>query len=495
MKITGKWVLLAGLLAGLLATSCSDNSAAIRRYAIERQYFLADKMVKDAQIRPELNDPQLNSRIRKAYADLLISCYAALDSTDKAKDSVEYFELGMLTYRSGVRLSQMLFAARRYDSCGAVIKKLTATVALPRVESAGAQVLLGQSAQGAGKLDSAIADYRRAITILDPPVSPDGNVVFSVFNVPAQMYRIYQRIGDSTKRRQAFAEAESYYQHLTAGAPGSKQSLAAHAMLARLYGEVGDGRAAIASLEQLKDSTGAVNPDARLTIADIEAAQLLEYDKALALYDDIEKGLPKRDSVLIPILELKKALVLMQQKQYSKARQTLVDMKAKYQYYYDSDPMTQYTMARSFEQEGNFTRAETEYKYLIDKYAGSEQAFSTMLYLAEQYGKQGRKMEADKMLERAEKTFDSAAARGAGSGEEALALTYKAELLRRKEDFRSSAGVLVQIFDKFPDTEVGKRALLTAAAVYREKLKEPSVADSLVNVFVASANKFDAPEQ
>jgi tetratricopeptide (TPR) repeat protein len=494
MNTAGKLFLLIGFLAGLLSVSCSDNRAVRLRYEVERKYFLADKLTKAAQIRPELNEPGTNVKIRAAYADLVSFCYASLDSVDKRADSIEYREISQLTYHSAIRLAQYLFASRRFDSSSAVVSKLETTIALPPREASGAKVLMGQALQAMGKLDSAVAVYNSAVSLFIPPLEQGGNVFFTVFNVPAHVASVYAQTGDSAKFRRAFTRAESYYRNLATSAPRSRLAMASWAMLARMYGDVRDGRAAVNALEQLTDSTGAINPEARVTISDIQASQLGDFATALRGYDGVLNSLKGRDTIIRPELIFKKAMVVMEQKKYDESRRMLVELQAKYDAYYSSNPMPQFIKARTFELEGNWQRAETEYKYLIDNYPGTDQAFSTYLYLAEQYAKQGRTLESNKLLEKAEQVYTEAAAKGARTGEEALALSYKAELLRRKADFRNSAAVLTQIFDKFPDTEVGRRALLTAAAVYREKLKEPAVADSLVAVFVKTASKVEDSE-
>jgi tetratricopeptide (TPR) repeat protein len=399
--------------------------------------------------------------------------------------------LSQLTYRSAIRLAQFLFASRRFDSSVAVLSKLESAISLPSLETAGARVLQGQALQGLGKLDSAVTIFNQAVASFNPPLERNGNVFFTVFNVPAHIASIFAQTRDSVKFHGAFTKAETYYRTLATSSPRSRLASASWAMLARMYGDVHDGRAAVDALRHLTDSTGAINPDARLMIADIQASQLGEYANALNGYDDILNGLKGRDTIIRPELMFKKAMVILEQKKYDSARSLLVELQAKYPGYYGANPMPQYLKARSFELEGNWPRAETEYKYLLDNYPGTDQAFSTYLYLAEQYAKQGRTLESNRLLDKAEQVYTEAAAKGAKTGEEALALSYKAELLRRKQDYRSSAAVLTQIFDKFPDTEVGRRALLTAAAVYREKLKEPEVADSLVNLFVKNASKVE----
>jgi tetratricopeptide (TPR) repeat protein len=305
------------------------------------------------------------------------------------------------------------------------------------------------------------------------------------------MVSVYDQLGDSLKSAQAFVRAERYYGDLASGRSGTRATVAANAMLARLYIDHGSWQSAVTVLGKLVDSAGTVNRDAKLRIADLRAAHLADYDTALRLYDEVMATLKGRDTMLKPILFFKKSLVQLEMKKYDQARQILVQIQRDYPGYYATDPLPQFTKARSFENEGNWNRAETEYKFLIENYPPSEQTFSTLLYLADQYAAMGRKLEAERLLERASQTFDQAAQQGAGSGIEALALMYKAELFRRQQDWLRSAQMLVTVSDKFPGSDFGRNALLTAVNVYRQKLNAAGTADSLVRAYVSKMTRLD----
>lgn len=477
--------------AGLLLISCGDNSAVRIRFHAEKLFFEADRQMQNAQIKPELNDTKALNALRATYAELARYCLAALDSVNQSANPTEYRELTSLAHRSTIRLGQLSFATRHFDSCSAAIGRLLTRARLLPQEAAGAQVLMGQALQASGNLDSAFASYDRGVTLLDPPLDEKGEVIFNVFNVPAHMVDVYGQLGDSLKAERAFSRAERYYSGLAAGKSGSRATIAAQAMLARLYSDRGDWRQAVTMLGKLVDSTGQVNRDAKLHMADLMAAHLADYTNALRLYDEVMATLKGRDTMLKPLLFFKKSLVQLETKQYEQARQTLVQIQHDYPGYYATDPLPQYTKARSFESEGNWNRAETEYQFLIENYPPSEQTFSTLLYLADQYAAKGRKLESDRLLERASQTFDQAARQGAGTGIEALALMYKAELFRRQQDWRRSAETLVAVSDKFPGSDFGRNALVTAVNVYRQKLNAAGTADSLVKAYVTKMTRLD----
>lgn len=273
--------------------------------------------------------------------------------------------------------------------------------------------------------------------------------------------------------------AFSYYRSFL-GTRNPGLVLAAHGNLASLYADVKDWRACVNELSQMRDSTGNIGLDAQVRIADIYAGELAKYDTALNMYTGITSRLIGRDTALKPILLFKRSLVYMEMKRYDEARRLLSELDRNYNNYYAASPGAQQVKARSFELEGNWGRAETEYRFLIENYAGTEEAMQAYLYLGEQFAKQGRTTEGERWMQKADAYYQQAADRSAGTTVEARALSYKAEMLRRRGDWFGAANALTSIFAKFPDTQIGQNAAMIAVGLYREKLGNPTTADSLV---------------
>jgi tetratricopeptide (TPR) repeat protein len=440
---------------------------------------------------PTPGDAAAYSEFRQSYTRVLTFCYSALDSVDRTRDSVAHGEICGITHHAAVRLAQLFFTVRRFDSSAAILTTLVTRAPLSKYDAAPAYVLLAQSLQGSGKLDSAMIDYNKAVTILDPPIDRNGQLAFSVFNVPHLVYRIYAKGADSIKSHEAFTTATEYYKNLIARYPKSGLSASSEAVMARLYTDEENWPAAIGSLEKLIDSSGRTNVNALLQIADIRAKHLKEYDSALAIYEVISSRLQGRDTLSRSVLLLKQGMAYMSEKRYVKGRQMFVDLQKRFPAYYASNAAPQLATAQSFELEGNWDRAETEYRFLLSNYPSSEEAYSTYLYLADQFTKQGRKLDADKLLQTAEQVFEKAASQGAGTRQEALALSFKAELFRRKSLWREAAVTLSSIFDKFPDTDVGRNAISMASSIYRKKLNDTAAADSLFRVYATMVTKIE----
>lgn len=466
----------------LLITSCSTNEAVRSRYEAEKKFHAIEKFLKDSQIQPRLNNPDLLNQIQYRYRDLVDYCVTSLGTVDSALYPGEFEEISNIAYFATKQLSQILFANKKYDSCQSLITDLMQKIDLKNYQKMAAYVSIGRALQASGNWDSAIVIYNYAVKNFYPPVTADGDIAYDLFNLPLQVHNIYQRTRDTVEAAGYFTDAERYYQTLIKDFPESDFYAAARSNLARLYYNTGQWKKTIDQLSQLVDTVGVINPSANMKIADIYAGQLRRLDTALKIYDYIENHLDNRDTLLKPVIRFKKSLVYLEKKDYPAARSELIELKNLYPAYYAYYPTPQYTKARSFELEGNWARAETEYKFLIENYPGSREAMSTHLYLAEKLAQQGRQLEADRWLGKAESYFDEIARQNRGTIKEATALFYKAELFRREERWRDAAETMTSVFDKFPNDETGQRGLLIAAEIYRQKLDNQPAADSLLEL-------------
>jgi tetratricopeptide (TPR) repeat protein len=477
------------IAALVLLAGCSKNPALEYRYNTEKLYYEADRLVDEAQIRPELNDQETNQRIEAAYARVIDYGQTALSEIDPAEYPTEHGELATLVFHSTTRLGQFLFADARYDSSEVLMQSLLDLESLTPYQRMYAQVNLAQVLQAQGNWDSCVALYNRAVESYYPPLNDNGEVVYKLLNVPAHIYRIYARISDTADAQEAFLRAETYYRELTTDFDQHPVADAARSNLAALYDMAGSQRQAVAVLRTITDTTGTVPFIVNLQIADLMSTY--DRDSAMTLYSALLTGAAGRDTIYIPQIMFRQSLAQLEAKQYETARQTLVDLADEYPRFFDAMPMAQLTKARTFEMEGNWPRAESEYRFLIENYAGSDESMSTYLYLAQHYADEGRTTEASHWYERAEQYFNSLVSRGGLV--KAKALLYRADLFRQQGKWPEAAETLEELYEGYPRTRVGRQALLTAASLHRERLGEPQVADSLIETFKRSLIDLENP--
>ena len=472
---------LLTMATALTVVSCSDNQAVRLRYEAERLYYQADRQMKIAADAPEHSRMLTMKSAADAYGLSLQFALASLDSISATVHPVEEREVRYLAFQAANRLASLYFQARSFDTCVSILSRLLEKASYDGAAQVTTNLSLGRALQASGRWDSALAVYHTALDSYFPPVDDSGKVVDVLFRLPLHIFQIAQAIGDSAAAREQYEIAREYYKSLITETPSDPSTVASHAALAKLYHEVGKWGMVISELRHLADSNADNYIDIQINVADIYTRQPQGSDSAKAIYRSILDKLEPADSLYVPRLRFKIALMEMDDGEYRQARERLVELKREHPIYYNSTPQVQFTIARCFELLGRWNRAETEYKYLIEKFRGSQQAMATYLHLGDHYRDLDRNDEAQKWYRDAEKYYDQIAMRGSGTLVEARALSFKADLYRRWDDLKGSADLLISLFEKYPESDPGRNSLLQAAAIYRNQLNQPDMADSLVD--------------
>ncbi len=480
------------LVLSVMLVACGTDDGIRRRYHIEKELFTLEHQFTGLGIRPDLVSKEQYAELSAGYARVLADCYDALKTIDSARNKKAVVEISTLAFQAATRQTQFLFSRRQFDSCTAVLNTLMNRVGLARDNAMSCFSNLGRALQAGGHWDSAMVVYDRALELFRPPVMSNRELFFKLFNVPLHIYEVLQQAGASERGQQRFQKAEAYYREMTRQYPGTKVSVAAWSNLGRLYEDAGEWRQAIDALNHVADSGGQLPSQVVIKIADMYAGGLHDYATALRMYDSLSTNLTGSDTLLTPVLLYKRSLALMGLKRYHDARQALVRLEAKYPAYYRANPSAQYTKAQTFEKEKNWERAESEYSYLVKRYEGSPQALAAYLHVIRTFRKQGDTTRVNLWRERARKDLERLAARSSGSPEEGQYRLYQASLLSEEGQWDSAAALLGRIHQKYPRTEPGYRALLQAAAIYRDRLGDTATADSLTTLFKQELTEVDA---
>jgi tetratricopeptide (TPR) repeat protein len=464
-----------------LLVACSDNPAVRLRYKAEKLHFEAQKSLKTAQDLGNLSPEQV-FELYPEFRACVDFCYEALDSIDAASYPVEYKEISYLGYEASMAVARLFLSVRAVDSTIAILDHLTRDISLSDRQLLPVYLNLGRALQASGRFDSASIIYRFTIEEFYPPIDNLGEILLPAFNLPRQLFRFASGLGDTTAATQEFIRAERYYTRLFQEYPDTKLAVLGHLALADLYNDARQWEKELVQLEAIAHSGNPAYGELLLRIADARGGGLQQYDTALAIYDYVLKSLAPGDTVLAPTILSKMCMVMMDQKKFENARLIIGRLKKEHHSFFVATPMPQYTLARALELEGRWERAEAEYSLLIEKYPGSDEAMMAILHVIDHLRERGRIDESQAWFQKAEGYFDDLAFRGIGTLLEAKALFYRAELHRRNSEYARSAEILVSVFEKFPGSEPGRRAVMAAAELYRKQLTNPDKADSLLNV-------------
>jgi tetratricopeptide (TPR) repeat protein len=475
-------LLLMGLAAVAFVTTCGNNTAVRLRYEAEKLYYEADKAAQAADFRGEHENAAVARNMRDQFGRAADLCFAALDSVPAA--TVEHRQLSVIAFASTSRLVQMLLDSRRFDTSVVLIGRLLTLTDLGKGEQEITWYNYGRAVQLAGHWDSAQTIFRIALEKFAPPIDDRGGIQLPLFNLPIRIHWALAEAGDSVGTRLWFNFAEQYYKRWshTDGEP-TALSMTSIGNMARLYEDADMWDRSAQMLFAMKGPNGKIADAPKLRLADIYVEHLNRPDEALAIYDELDGLLQGADTAARPALMVKKSLAYISKKDYAKARELLTQISTRWPGFYAQTSSAQFNKAKCFEMENNWDRAEAEYRYLIDNYPRSADALSTYLYLARRTDSLGRALESKQWYERAEKAFDDLAARGAGTEVEAMAMYFKADLFRQRGEWTLAASTLQQVFERFPNTDPGRKAGMMAIGLYRKQLNDNRRADSLVVVF------------
>ncbi|MFH1374641.1 MAG: tetratricopeptide repeat protein [bacterium] len=482
------------LLIPVLVLCCSDNSAVRLRYQAEKAAHYAEKSLQEIHHRVESADESSFREVTDRFGHAADYSLASLDSIDSTINPLEYQQIQQLAFQTSDRLSRLFYARGQFDTCRSILSRLPDRMYLNTSQQVSVRLNLGKTWQASGFFDSALAIYRNTLQVFYPPVNDSGEVIDKLLDLPAHLFRVTEMTGDSSSAANMLTLAEQYYLTLLDDCSGAHPAAAVRAGLIRLYNHTGQWNKEITQLQVVLDSNqpAAISTASssveharqaiKLRLSDIYATNPDRHQQALTLYREILDSLAPSDTILRPQILFGIGETILAQGDHSRARQKLLRLKREYPKFFAATPPVQRAIARSFELEGNFNRAELEYLFLIESFRGTDEAMAAYLHLADHYDKQNRMTEAARWYRQAEQNFDEVATMAAGTATGAGALSYKADLYLKRRDWRRSAEILLDLFGRYPHTEAGRRALHKAANIYRRKLDNRVAADSLIKV-------------
>ncbi|MFH2050304.1 MAG: hypothetical protein ABIJ12_12755, partial [bacterium] len=324
------------VLLAIMMNGCSDNPALKMRYEAEQKFHQAENVLKKASIRPELITDAELGQIQQLYMDVIDFTLASLKSVDAKKYQAEYNELQHIAFQSTNRLANLLYSLRKYRQSKEYLVRLLDEVKLPNMQLLATRLNLGKSYQASGSWDSALVIYNGILEQFYPPVDEQGEVILSLFNLPLQIYKIENMSGNKERAEAEYNRAVSYYSGLVKAYADTKVGTASRANLARLYGHTSDWEKEIEQLTFMLDSTAATYTSIRMKIAEIYGTRLKQFNRSLGMFDEISvslEGKTSEDTLFIPVVFFKKAMVRMEMKDYSEARQILFDIKENFRSY------------------------------------------------------------------------------------------------------------------------------------------------------------------
>lgn len=461
----------------ILVTGCGTEPGKQIVFNAEESLHQAEQIFRTASIKPDLTDTETWSNVKNAYLSTIGYCWTHLDSLTLESYPAERKDLESVAFMATSRLSSIYYAESKFDSSIVILRQLLVLTKLSDRALLSSQSNLARSYHAHGDWTSGINIYKSMIDTFYPPIDAENNIIKEVLNLPIELLDINIRLQNTSNTFESTKSARDYYKKLIAEWPKTDLEKEARRKLAGLLADYEKWDDAIEAVSLIKDSTGLTGIPEVMKIADFLSYGKKNYSAAIATYEDLLERAD--DSVLLANIFIKIAIAHFNNEAYLECHEKLKYIKDNYYGFYMSDPIPQQYFALSFEKQNEWNRAEDEYQWLITNFPGTENAFEAYLTIAEHYNNMNNIRLTDVWYDKADAFYSKMQIERSGTFIEASAISYRAEVARRRGDWENAANRLEELFRNFPDKEVGIRGLNNAIDIYRERLDNPAKADSL----------------
>jgi tetratricopeptide (TPR) repeat protein len=468
------------IILSILLSGCGKDKHKQITYQAEQLYYLAEKLYRSASIRPDLVEAETYNRVTEAYRTVVNYCWTNLDLLPPDKYPIDHGNLEKVSFLAARRLASIYLVNGKFDSSIIVYRQLLTLTRLSGNALLYTKASLARSLQYTGDWNSALNIYRSILDNFYPPITTRGEVMNQVIGLPLELIKTNSLLRLDNEADYDIVTAESYYIRLIEEWPNSQLENAARINLSAVYAFADRWQEAIDILENVIESGNDPENRAALLMANHYIDGKNDIQAAIDIYDRLVGNVD--DSTKLAELYVRLANAHFNRGSYRRTREISTMLKNNFTRFFQSNPKPQDLIARAFELEGNWARAENEFLWLITNFPLTEESFDAYFRIADHYKEKGNSRLEQSWLARASEFYNEMAARYSGTIIEASAMTFLAEIARRNNQWSQAAELLEDAFNKYPKHISGRRSLITAAAVYREKLNNTERADSLLKL-------------
>lgn len=463
--------ILSFLLLIVIAAGCSQDRAAEVRYDMEKLTFEARKISEKISIQPQLATAADSLALRTAYRNILDYYFAHRGDPGIAENDSLTNEINRLALQAEIQTARLYMAARKPDSAIDAYRRVGVDIPVTRPDAINAGLELALAYRATERYDSTIAIYDRLQEQFYPPVYDQDKISYDIAAIPIDRLKIVRAVKDKADVDRSIQRALDYYDRLEKDfSDNARLVRVAHVNATRVYTMTEQWDKAIAELQRVTDSTGAVDVSALFMMANIYSGPKNQPKKAVELYNSVIDRHP--DSAMIGSAMLRLGSALCADKQYDAGRSVLADVKKKFEAHPNLAMPAQYYYAQSFDAQDRWERALSEFQWLMENYPYAEESFRAALYIPRHFAREGNDKLAGIWYDRAEQFFLDAARVRQGERTEAKAYTYLADLYRMEGKWDKAISTLEKIYAIAPKTKLGAQALYFAAAVAYQGLDD-----------------------
>jgi tetratricopeptide (TPR) repeat protein len=473
------FILLAFFSITLLI-GCSRDSAEKIRYDMENLVYMAGKVAEKINIQPQLATAADSLALKNAYEGILAYFNEYRNHTLLADDEKVLEEMSKMAVAAQFQLARYYTAKRQADSVIAAYRRIGTEIPAGRGDVIGANLALAIMFRTLFVFDSTYAIYDRLLENYYPPVDSLNRVDKDIIAAPVDKIKIQKILDDEQKLNSLIQEALDYYQKLKDEFPDN-EDLVRQATIhtSRVYTMTERWDEAIVELGEITDSTGQDDIAAMVLIANIYNGPKEDVNQAIETYRRILEREPDSNVIGSTLLQL--GMALLSEGQHEEGRSILAELKKKFTPYPTLVSKAQYYYAQSFEVQGRWDRALSEYQWLMENHPYTEEAFWASRRVPEHFEKEGNQKLAETWYNRAADFYMRAASVKKGEPIEIAAYSYLAEIHRITQQWDKALEILNKIYSLAPESQLAAKSLYNAAAVAYKELGDTVLAQDYLN--------------
>jgi tetratricopeptide (TPR) repeat protein len=453
-----------------LALSCARDEGLGDRYRAERLYHQSNKLYQTYQIDSRELDAERSRLLRESFGRIVEEFPASsLQPSSGYADDVRR-ELLTITGVSRLNVADLFLREGQVDSSIAAYRRIIADYEDEPSIGSRAQYSLAMVYQGTGRWPEAVTVFETLLQNYPPfqqtPQRPSENIL----SIPLYVASTYLERGDSLRAGEYFQKAREYLSGVTAQWPETPTAQLAQNQIVNTYMQQQRWSSAVSALERLMAmlEEGDDPPDALFVMAALYSDRLDKPDRARAIYEDMLQRYPDSERLSRALLAI--GQLYFQRGDLPEARRFFGRVIEEYPQDPGAGAAAQYALALSYEFEGDWDKALNEFRWIVDNYPGTREAFTVPIYILEHYRQYGEEELAQSAYQQALRTYGDIIAGQSNTPNALQAQWHIAQSHIMMTSWEEAAEALELLVQTYPQSQQVLPALMSLGEIYESHL-------------------------
>lgn len=468
--------ILPGLVLLFVFSHCSDVKGVKERYLAEKMFHKASKLYQSIQMAPTSADSSVYRQARESFRHILVKYpLVSLQTGDRFSEKALQ-ELKAITGSSQMNIADLFFQEGQVDSAIVEYRKVTADYADNRALSSRAQYSIAMSYQKLERWDEAISAYEVLLKDYTPFVETPDQPDETILQVPVYIAQVCKLQGNKAEADRYFQKARRYLSEVVRKWPNTVSARFAQNQIAVTYLNQERWREAVAALEPLvvahTDSTDP--PQASFAIAELYLEKLQEWDKAMEIYLSMTEEYPHSKQLSRAYLGMAK--IHLQRGELATSREEFNRVIADFPEDAAVGAHAQYSLALTYEMEGEWDKALNEFQWAMENYPNSPEALLVPSHILDHHLQFSGRELASSAYSQAVKDYARLIARDPDSPRAALVQSLIAQCHMKMENWEEAIAALETLVESYPQSPQASLSLLRIGEIYEIHLEQPAKA-------------------